>query len=93
MESFSIQLVCWAIWKEVLWVFQAWVETIGEVGRNLSLNEASNDEILVANAYSFMEQEFAFAIECVEFLALHISIVGGYSIILLLQSFLFTYSL
>ncbi len=87
LESFSLQLVCLAIWKEALRVCQAWAEAVGEGGRNFSLNEAGNDEISAANACSLMEQEFAFAVERAEFLASHINTVDGYSITLLLQSF------
>ncbi|KAH8957803.1 hypothetical protein BDL97_07G109800 [Sphagnum fallax] len=77
LESFSLQLVCLAIWKEALRVCQAWAEAVGEGGRNFSLNEAGNDEISAANACSLMEQEFAFAVERAEFLASHISTVDA----------------
>ncbi|KAG0565042.1 hypothetical protein KC19_8G158600 [Ceratodon purpureus] len=80
LESFSIQLVCLAIWKEALRVCQTWAEIVGDSenagsskGRGSS-EDVESQERSVANTCSLMEREFAFAVERAESLAVHINI-------------------
>lgn len=83
LESFSIQLVCLAIWKEALRVCQTWADIVGDSenagsskGRGSS-EDVESQERSVANTCSLMEQEFAFAVERAESLAVHINIGDG----------------
>jgi serine/threonine-protein kinase ULK/ATG1 len=83
LQSFSIQLVCLAIWKEALRVCQTWAEIVGDSenggssrGRGSS-EHVGSQETSVANTCSLMEREFAFAVERAESLAVHINIGDG----------------
>jgi len=85
IESFSIQLVCLAIWKEALRVCQTWAEIVGDSenagtskGRGSS-EDVESQESSVANTCSLMEREFALAVERAESLAVHINIGDGKS--------------
>jgi serine/threonine-protein kinase ULK/ATG1 len=65
-ESFSIQLVCLAIWKEALRVCQT------DSGSGGSANDADNQERSTASSRSLIEQEFASAFERAEFFSTYI---------------------
>lgn len=69
-ESFSIQLVCLAIWKEALRVCQTWADT--DPGYGGSANSGNSQERSIASSRSFIEQEFALAVERAEFLSAYI---------------------
>lgn len=80
LESFSIQLVCLAIWKEALIVCKSWAETVGSCehsssneGRGIKMEEGEG--LSVVNTCSLMEREFAFAVQRAETLSSHITVV------------------
>lgn len=79
LESFSIQLLCLAIWKEALRVCQTWACNVGDFGKVCSNERGSiseggeSDERSAANACSLVEREFAFAVGRAESLAVHIN--------------------
>lgn len=84
LESFSIQLVSLAIWKEALRVCQTWAVNVGDredqgsnKERDISTEEAQSEETSAANACSLMEREFAFAVERAECLASQLNVVDG----------------
>lgn len=80
LESFSIQLVCLAIWKEALIVCKRWAETVGSCehsssneGRGTKMEEGEG--LSVVETCSLMEQEFGFAVQRAETLSSHITVV------------------
>ena len=96
LESFSIQLVCLAIWREALRVCQTWAQIVDDSentgsskGRDSS-EDIEGQEKSVANTCAIMEREFAFAVERAETLAVHINIGDGKRVSCLFMKFLFS---
>lgn len=85
LESFAVQLVCLAIWKESLHVCIRWAaqaeegnQTYADHG-NIYTDGAyePGQEKAAATACSSMEREFSAAVDRAEELALHVRVLDG----------------